>query len=142
MLKSKGIGAGDRVGVMLPNVPHFAVVYYGILHAGGVVDPMNVLLKGRETAFYLSDPEAKAVFAWKDFGDAAQTGADEAGAECILVDPAAFMGVLAEAEPADAEPVARDGDDTAVVLYTSGTTGKPKGAELTHENLRKKSRPS
>src|SRR5882762_1823355 len=69
MLAARGIGPGDRVGIMLPNVPHFAIVYYGVLRAGGVVVPMNVLLKGRETAFYLTDPEAKAVFAWQDFAD-------------------------------------------------------------------------
>ncbi|MCW3013692.1 MAG: long-chain-fatty-acid--CoA ligase [Solirubrobacterales bacterium] len=137
LLAAKGIGAGDRVGVMLPNVPHFAIAYYGILRAGGVVVPMNVLLKGRETSFYLKDPGAKAVFAWVDFAEAARTGADEAGAECIVVEPAGFFALLAGAEPAAAEPVERDGDDTAVILYTSGTTGTPKGAELTHDNMRK-----
>jgi long-chain acyl-CoA synthetase len=137
LLAAKGIGPGDRVGVMLPNVPHFAIAYYGILRAGGIVVPMNVLLKGRETTFYLKDPEAKAVFAWKDFSEAAQVGADEAGAECIIVDPTGFFEVLAGTEPAAAEPVERAGDDTAVILYTSGTTGTPKGAELTHDNMRR-----
>ena len=66
LLKAKGLEPGDRVGIMLPNVPYFAVVYYGILRAGGVVVPMNVLLKGREVGFYLSDPGAKAVFAWHE----------------------------------------------------------------------------
>ena len=67
MLKSKGIGPGDRVGIMLPNVPYFPAVYYGVLRAGAVVVPMNVLLKGREVAFYLSDSEAKLLFAWHGF---------------------------------------------------------------------------
>ena len=80
MLKSKGVEAGDRVGIMLPNVPYFAVVYYRILRAGGVVVPMNVLLKGREVAFYLKDSGAKVVFAWHGFGEAAGEGAEEAGA--------------------------------------------------------------
>ena len=53
LLKAKGLEPGDRVGIMLPNVPHFGVVYYGVLRAGGVVVPMNVLLKGREVGFYL-----------------------------------------------------------------------------------------
>src|SRR3712207_178973 len=75
LLKSKGVGPGDRVGVMLPNVPHFPIVYYGVLRAGAVVVPMNVLLKGREVGFYLRDPEAKLLFAWHDFGDAANEGA-------------------------------------------------------------------
>src|SRR5262245_36356940 len=64
LLKEKGLQPGDRVGIMLPNVPYFAVVYYGVLRAGGVVVPMNVLLKGREVEFYLTDSGAKVLFAW------------------------------------------------------------------------------
>src|SRR5919107_1710507 len=90
LLKDKGLQPGDRVGIMLPNVPYFAIVYYGILRAGGVVVPMNVLLKGREVAFYLNDSGAEHLFAWHDFGEAAQQGAQEAGAEAILVKPGEF----------------------------------------------------
>src|SRR4051812_21418241 len=64
MLKAMGLQQGDRVGIMLPNVPYFPVAYYGVLRAGGVVVPMNVLLKAREVGFYLEDPGAKFVFAW------------------------------------------------------------------------------
>jgi long-chain acyl-CoA synthetase len=134
LLGEKGFSPGDRVGIMLPNVPQFAVAYYGVLRAGGTVVPMNPLLKGREVRFYLSDPEAKLMFAWHDFADAAQDGAQEAGAEAIIVEPGAFEELLGGLEP-DFEVVERDRDDTAVILYTSGTTGTPKGAELTHENL-------
>ncbi|MBA2514401.1 MAG: AMP-binding protein, partial [Solirubrobacterales bacterium] len=134
LLKSKGFEHGDRVGIMLPNVPYFAIAYYGTLRAGGVVVPMNVLLKGRETSFYLTDPGAKLVVAWGDFLDAAQTGADEAGAEVIPVKPGEFEKLLGGAEP-DTALAEVDGSDTAVILYTSGTTGKPKGAELTHDNM-------
>jgi len=134
LLKSKGFEHGDRVGIMLPNVPYFAIAYYGTLRAGGVVVPMNVLLKGRETSFYLTDPGAKLVVAWGDFLDAAQTGADEAGAEVIPVRPGEFEKLLGGAEP-DTALAEVDGSDTAVILYTSGTTGKPKGAELTHDNM-------
>ncbi len=72
---------GDRVGIMLPNVPYFGAVYYGILRAGGVVVPMNVLLKGREVAFYLTRPRREGLFAWHGFEEAATTGAAEAGTE-------------------------------------------------------------
>jgi long-chain acyl-CoA synthetase len=136
LLKEKGVQPGDRVGVMLPNVPYFAVVYYGVLRAGAVVVPMNVLLKGREVAFYCGDPESKVVFAWGDFAEGAQAGAEQAGSECILVKPGEFEDMVGAA-PAETEVVDRDEDDTAVILYTSGTTGTPKGAELTHGNLRR-----
>jgi long-chain acyl-CoA synthetase len=134
LLAAKGIGPGDRVGIMLPNVPQFAVIYYGILRLGAAAVPMNVLLKGRETAFYLSDPGARAVFAWAQFAEHAQTGAAEAGAECIEVEPGAFDELLAAAEPLR-EIAPCEGSETAVILYTSGTTGTPKGAELSHDNL-------
>src|SRR6478736_4749194 len=96
LLKEKGLTPGDRVGIMLPNVPYFAVVYYGVLRAGGVVVPMNVLLKGREVKFYLEDPEAKILFAWHDFAEAAEAGAEQAGAECVLVKPGEFESMLEE----------------------------------------------
>src|SRR4051812_20401327 len=134
LLKSKGFQVGDRVGIMLPNVPYFPVVYYGVLRAGGVVVPMNPLLKGREVAFYLRDPEAKIVFAWHQFADAASEGAQEEGADLTVVKPGEFEQIVAGAEP-DPEVVDRAEGDTAVILYTSGTTGTPKGAELTHSNL-------
>src|SRR3954451_12955345 len=89
-LKARGLEPGDRVGIMLPNVPYFALVYYGILRAGGVVVPMNVLLKGREVAFYLGDSEAKVLFAWNDFGEAATAGAEESGTDLVLVEPGEF----------------------------------------------------
>src|SRR3954470_8136298 len=135
LLKNRGLAAGDRVGIMLPNVPYFAIVYYGILRAGGVVVPMNVLLKGREVTFYLSDPAARLLFAWHQFADAAEEGAAAAGAEAIVVAPGEFERFLGEGQP-EREEVERDGSDTAVIIYTSGTTGTPKGAELTHDNLR------
>src|SRR5947209_336763 len=90
LLREKGLGVGDRVGIMLPNVPQFAVAYYGVLRIGGTVVPMNPLLKGREVRFYLSDPEAKVLFAWHDFAAPAQEGAAETAAEAIIVEPGAF----------------------------------------------------
>src|SRR5438874_5525101 len=134
LLQARGLEPGGRVGIMLPNVPYFGVVYYGVLRAGGVAVPMNVLLKEREVAFYLGDPDAKVVFAWHDFLPAAEAGARDAGAEVVPVTPGEFEQLLFAAEPAR-EYAGREGDDTAVILYTSGTTGTPKGAELTHANL-------
>jgi long-chain acyl-CoA synthetase len=134
LLRSKGVEPGDRVGIMLPNVPYFPVVYYGVLRLGAVVVPMNVLLKGREVEFYLKDPEAKVLFAWHDFAEAAEQGASGTDAEVVVVKPGEFEDAVGSAE-AVTDVAERSGDDTAVILYTSGTTGTPKGAELTHDNL-------
>jgi long-chain acyl-CoA synthetase len=134
LLRDHGFEAGDRVGIMLPNVPYFPVLYYGVLRAGGIVVPMNVLLKKREVAFYLQDPGAKLVFAWHGFAQDAQAGAEQASAECLLVEPGKFEEQVGSAE-ALTKVADVGGEDTAVILYTSGTTGQPKGAELTHENL-------
>jgi len=134
LLVDRGLRLGDRVGVMLPNTPEFAVVYYGVLRAGGIVVPMNPLLKAREVDYYLDDSGARLMFAFHAFAHEAQIGAKQAGAEAIVVDPDGFGEVLAAAPPAD-EVVERADDDTAVILFTSGTTGVPKGAELTHASL-------
>jgi long-chain acyl-CoA synthetase len=134
LLRQRGVGPGDRVGIMLPNVPDFVILYYGILRAGGVVVPMNVLLKGREVRFYLADSQAKQLFVWHEFADAGQAGSAEAGADVITVAPGEFERLLAAA-PVDIADAPRDPSDTAVIIYTSGTTGTPKGAELTHDNL-------
>jgi long-chain acyl-CoA synthetase len=134
LLHEHGVKPGDRVGIMLPNVPYFPVCYYGILRAGAIVVPMNVLLKKREVGYYLSDPEAKLLIAWGDFAEAAETGAEEAGSECLLVKPGEFENIVGAAE-AVTEVAQTDDGDTAVILYTSGTTGQPKGAELSNANL-------
>src|SRR5690348_3742973 len=134
LLAEHGVRPGDRVGIMLPNVPHFAVLYYGILRAGGVVVPMNPLLKEREVAYYLGNSGAKLIFVWQSFADEAEAGAKLAGAEAVVVDPVGFMNLVGSAAAVPGV-VERDDQDTAVILYTSGTTGQPKGAQLTHINL-------
>jgi long-chain acyl-CoA synthetase len=134
-LRAKGVGAGDRVAMQLPNVPYFPMVYYGVLRLGGVVVPLNPLLKAREMAYHLGDSGAKVVVGFPMFEEAAREGAAEAGAECVIATPGEIEKEIGAAEAVD-EPVPREDDDPAVIIYTSGTTGTPKGATLTHSNLR------
>jgi long-chain acyl-CoA synthetase len=134
MLRDRGMRPGDRVGVMLPNVPAFVVLYYSILRAGGIVVPMNVLLKRREVAYYLGDSGARLLFAFDDVREDAELGGADAEAEVMVLERGGLPGWL---EPHHPEPEVAETEpgDTAVILYTSGTTGQPKGAELTHSNL-------
>jgi long-chain acyl-CoA synthetase len=133
-LNREGIGVGDRVGIMLPNVPAAPITYYGIWRLGGIAVPMNPLMQGREVGFYLSNTGAKALIGTPDFADAARQGADTSGANSWIVDDAE-LARLTDGLPEFGEPVERNASDTAVVLHTSGTTGTPKGAELTHASL-------
>jgi long-chain acyl-CoA synthetase len=135
LLRAEGVRPGDRVALMLPNVPEFVVLYYGVLRAGAIVVPLNPLLKARETAYHLSDSGAALLWEWHQAPGEGAQGAADAGVRHFAVEPAAFAGLLAGHEPL-AEPAATDGDDVAVLLYTSGTTGRPKGAALTHAGLR------
>jgi long-chain acyl-CoA synthetase len=134
LLSSRGVGPGDRVGVMLPNVPQFPACYWGTLRLGAAVVPMNVMLKARETGFYLTDSGAKVILVWDQFAAAAEAGAAESGCELISVSAEGFESLLPPVESVSDTPEAAP-EDTAVILYTSGTTGTPKGAELTHASL-------
>jgi long-chain acyl-CoA synthetase len=127
LLAELGVGPGDRVGLMLPNVPYFPFAFFGALALGAVVVPMNPLLKEREVAFHLGDSGAKVLLAWHGFAAAAEAGAAQAGAEVVLIEPGKIEPRLGAVEPVG---------ETALILYTSGTTGTPKGAQLTHGNLR------
>src|SRR3954463_2113340 len=112
MLRERGVCPGDRVGIMLPNVPSFPICYFGALRAGAAIVPMNVLLKEREVAFYLGDSEARILFAWHEFADAARAGADAAGADVVLVHPQAIENDLA-ARAQQREVADRADDDLA-----------------------------
>jgi long-chain acyl-CoA synthetase len=134
LLAEHGVEPGDRVAIMLPNVPAFPIAFYGALAAGAVVVPMNPLLKSREVSYYLSDSAAKVVLAWYTAVAEAAKGAADAGAETIGVQTPDMSGLLDGCAAAEGH-ASRADDDDAVILYTSGTTGRPKGAELTHAGL-------
>ncbi|HEX6148446.1 long-chain-fatty-acid--CoA ligase [Nocardioides sp.] len=152
LLVSRGIQPGDKVALSCPNLPYFPIVYYGILKAGATVVPLNVLLKGREVAYHLDDSDAVAYIC---FPGTPELPIGQAGYEgfaatdgcrhffVITADPAApspiegteTLGQGLAGQPPTFETVPTDEDDTAVILYTSGTTGQPKGAELMHRNM-------
>ena len=134
-LRASGIEPGDRVALILPNVPAFPVTFFATLMAGGIVVPMNPLLKAGEIDFFFTNSGAKIAFVWPDFVEEVTKGAANSGTQVIPCDPMGpLAGHLASGEPIT-EPIERADDDTAIILYTSGTTGRPKGAELTHANI-------
>jgi long-chain acyl-CoA synthetase len=134
LLQRDGIGVGARVGVMLPNIAAAPIAYYAVWRMGAIVVPMNPLMQGREVQFYLSNTDAKALIGTPGFAGAATDGAQGAGAKLWLVDDVE-LARLTDGLPEFGKPVERNASDTAVVLHTSGTTGTPKGAELTHGSL-------
>jgi long-chain acyl-CoA synthetase len=152
MLVARGIQPGDKVALSCPNLPYFPVVYYGILKAGAVVVPLNVLLKGREVAYHLKDSEARAYFCFQGTAELPMGAEGFAGFEqahgcehffLITADPAAptpiegaeTLGAALAGQSPVFETVLAQETDPAVILYTSGTTGQAKGAELSHSNL-------
>ncbi len=141
-LQASGIGAGDAVALQLPNIPQFLIAYFGILKAGGVVVPLNVLLKAPEVTFHLADSAARILITWQGILGEAASGAAAAGVSEIYAvghqngDPGAAPFEQLLQFPADGPRLApREQTDTAVIMYTSGTTGRPKGAQLTHMQL-------
>ncbi|MGW4891306.1 long-chain-fatty-acid--CoA ligase [Kitasatospora sp. NPDC004240] len=134
LLHADGVRPGDRVALVLPNVALFPVAYYAVLRTGAVVVPMNPLLKAREMAFVLRDSGARTVLTAPSFAYEVAEAAAEAGTGSLVVEDSAFDTLLAGIPPLHGV-AGRAADDTAVILYTSGTTGTPKGAELTHHNL-------
>ncbi|GAB3684732.1 long-chain fatty acid--CoA ligase [Actinocorallia lasiicapitis] len=126
-LRRRGLEPGDRVAVMLPNVPAFAIVFYGVQLAGGVAVPINPLCKEREVGHYVRDCSARFLVV----GDHQATEETRFGARVLGVDAVASQ--LTGGAPA--APVARAADDVAVIIYTAGMTGVSRGAQLTHANI-------
>jgi long-chain acyl-CoA synthetase len=132
-LDDRGLRPGDRVGVMLANRPEFAMVFYGVLHAGGVVVPMDPLGSAREVEVFLTNTGAR-LLVFAPSCAAAVPGALAAGALPIWVGKHTLEQLTSDflGHP---WPVTRAGNDNAVILHTSDTTGAPKGAQLTHSHL-------
>jgi long-chain acyl-CoA synthetase len=140
VLRERGIEPGDRVALLLPNTTHFPLSYYGVLALGGVAVPVHALLKAEEIQYVLEDSGAKALICAAPLLGEGAKGAELAGVPVLAV----MEGGDATVERIDelaaaAEPIGtfipREAGDTAVVLYTSGTTGQPKGAMITHLNV-------
>jgi len=143
-LLATGLQRGDKVAVQLPNLPQFLFTYFGLMKAGLVMVPLNPLLRAPEVAYHLQDCDATVLITFELFADEAFSGASSVpGITTYVVNlPGSDQrpeGTKHYDELYFAEDtrdiVPTDGDETAVLLYTSGTTGKPKGAELTHLNL-------
>ncbi len=144
-----GVKRRDKVALLLPNIPQFPIAYYGALKLGTVVVPMNVMLKNEEIEYLLKDSEATTLIAFEGFMPEAYP-AFERVASCqhlIVVQMPGSTAAMPQGENIySATEFVKDvspkfdltptmPDDTAVILYTSGTTGKPKGAELTNFNV-------
>jgi acyl-CoA synthetase (AMP-forming)/AMP-acid ligase II len=139
-LAERGIGAGDVVALFAPNTPYYAAVFHGVLRANAIVTSVNSLYTPGELAHQLGDSGAKLVFTVSPFLDRVKAAAAEVGlpSEAVIVLDAAeghanLRDLLATTAPPPEQTVT--GADTAVLPYSSGTTGRAKGVILTHRNL-------
>ena len=151
-LTEMGIGHGDKVALNCPNLPFFPIVYYGIMKAGAAVVPLCVLFKTREIEYHLNDSDAKAVFVFEgtpdlpllEYTKEAFDKVDSCEHLIVMTKELWAQSPLPEHKTLtqitfdkseDFEIYPTRPDDTCAILYTSGTTGQPKGAELTHLNI-------
>lgn len=152
LLVSRNVKPGDKVALSCPNIAEFPIIYFGILKAGAVVVPLNVLHKQREVAYHLRDSEAKAYFCFEGNAEL-PTGQEgfsgfELAEKCEhffviesgskdrpTFEGAEFLSEALQGQSDDFQPISTSPNHTAAIIYTSGTTGEAKGAELTHANI-------
>jgi long-chain acyl-CoA synthetase len=142
-LAARGIGHGDRVAILLPNIPQFIIAYYAVQRVGGVVVPVNVLYKAEEIAYVLNDSEAKALFVYELFYPSAAEALPGAPSVTDIIfvgtgeTPAGMTSwsALTDGSAPERAPVTVAPQDLATICYTSGTTGRSKGAMLSHRNF-------
>ncbi len=136
-LQAAGVARGDVVAVMLPNCPEFLEAWWGVLWAGAVFNPVNPAFTGREAAQILADSGASVVICKPEFADALERHRAELPSLRRVITVAARpddpLGAL-RGNGSLPDPVAVEPDGLAHLVYTSGTTGRPKGAMLSHAN--------
>ncbi|MFQ6114532.1 MAG: long-chain fatty acid--CoA ligase [bacterium] len=141
-LSKLGVSPGDRFAVMLPNIPQFVISYFALLKLGVWVIPINIMFKEGEITYLLEDSEAKGIIAVDRYSTQVQKAVQNLEFCHIVI----FLGnnipnwahslteLIASSTPMT-EDIEIESDSTAVVLYTAGTTGRPKGAVLSHTNI-------
>jgi len=141
-MAARGIYRGDRIALLLPNIPEFIVAYFAILRCGGIVVPINVLYKADEIAYVLADSQAKTLVLHAGFvtqGIAAAKKVSSVVDIIVIGDPAPERTIpwqiLTDGSLPERSPLAVTSQDIAAICYTSGTTGRSKGTMLTHRNF-------
>jgi long-chain acyl-CoA synthetase len=130
VLKANGIDPGDRVALYLPNIPEFAICYLAIMKVGAIAISINTMFKAEEVKFIVNDSEPKVIFTVADLAANIPRN-DCPSLQNIIVNLNDWMNEGSN----DFEAIEMEQNDPAVLLYTSGTTGFPKGATLSHANV-------